>query len=70
MNSVKTKQMKYTADAKLIMPVNKCSIIEKFTECKDESEYRCAELSKNRPKITCDEQYYKDNCKKTCKLCN
>ena len=33
MHSVKTKQMKYTAEAKLIMPVNKCKIIEKFDDC-------------------------------------
>ena len=70
MHSVKTKQMKYTAEAKLIMPVNKCKIIEKFEECKDDV-YQCKALSekRNNSDISCTDEYYKKKCKKSCNLC-
>ena len=69
MNSVKTKQMKYTAEAKLIMPVNKCKTIEKFVaELKDDSPYQCKALleKRNNPEISCIKKYYQDKCAKTC----
>ena len=65
MNSVKTKQMKYTAEAKLIMPVNKCKIIEKFTDdiwCKN----KLVNNSNNDLNSFCNNSFNQSHCPDTC----
>ena len=65
MNSVKTKQMKYTAEAKLIMPVNKCKTIEKFTDdswCQNKLENN----SNNDLKSFCAIPFNQSHCNNIC----